>query len=129
MHLGELEKLVLKYFWHFETADAKQVHLYFKKERGGSLNTIQSTLDRLFKKELLKREKIGHAFRYRAAKSRKSFISNLIKDVTNDFTDDDEDSVLAAFVSLSSELNTSQIDRLEKIIQNYRSPDKSEGSA
>ena len=121
MHLGELEKLVLKYFWRFDAADVKQVHLYFKQERGGSLNTIQSTLDRLFKKGLLNRDKVGHAFRYRAAKARKTFIGELIKDVTNDFTDEEEDSVLAAFVSLSSELNNSQIDRLEKMIQDYRS--------
>ena len=51
--LGELEKKVLLYFWRTESADAKRVHSYFRKSRGGSLNTIQSTLDRLYKKELL----------------------------------------------------------------------------
>ena len=120
MNLGELEKLVLKYFWQIDAADAKQVHAYFEKQRGGTLNTIQSTLDRLFKKGLLTRNKEGHAFHYRAAKKRKDFIGQLIKDVTQDFTLADEDSVLTAFVSLSSELNEAQLDKLDKLIQDYR---------
>jgi len=121
MNLGELEKLVLKYFWQVEVADAKQVYAYFEKQRGGTLNTIQSTLDRLFKKGLLKRKKESHAFQYRAAKQRKAFIGELIQDVTQDFTLGDEDSLLTAFVSLSTEMNEAQLDKLEKLIQDYRS--------
>lgn len=121
MNLGELEKLVLKYFWQTEEADAKQVHAYFEQSRGGSLNTIQSTLDRLYKKGLLKREKESHAYRYRAAKQRKAFIGQLIQDVTQDFVLGDEDSLLTTFVSLSSELSEAQIDKLEKLILDYRS--------
>ena len=120
MNLGALEKLVLKYFWQVKAADAKEVHAYFEKQRGGTLNTIQSTLDRLFKKGLLSRDKQGHAFQYRAAKKRKAFIGQLVKDVTQDFTIGDEDSLLTAFVSLSSELNEGQMDELEKMIQDYR---------
>jgi predicted transcriptional regulator len=121
MHLGELEKLVLKYFWQIKVADVKQVYAHFEKSRGGTLNTIQSTLDRLFKKGLLKRDKEGHAYQYRAAKPRKDFIGELIKDVANDFTAGDEDSILAAFVSLSSELNDGQLEQLESLIKGYRS--------
>lgn len=126
MNLGELEKLVLKYFWQTESADAKQVYAYFEKQRGGTLNTIQSTLDRLFKKGLLTRNKEGHAFQYRAAKQRKEFIGQLIRDVTQDFTFADEDSLLTAFVSLSSELNETQLTKLDKIIQDYRAKNSSE---
>ena len=129
MNLGELEKLVLKYFWRIDSADAKQVHAYFEKQRGGSLNTIQSTLDRLFKKDLLTRNKEGHAFHYRAAKQRKAFISQLIRDVTQDFTLADEDSVLMAFVSLSSDLNETQLDKLDRLIQDYRAKESSEDKA
>ena len=53
MQLGELEKLVLHYLWERESADVKQVFRHFESIRDGSLNTYQSTLDRLFKKELL----------------------------------------------------------------------------
>ena len=128
MNLGELEKLVLNYFWQVPTADVKQVYAHFEKSRGGTLNTIQSTLDRLFKKNLLKRDKIGHAFQYRAAKQRKDFIAGLIKDTTDDFTSPDEDTILAAFVSLSSELNEDQLDQLEQLIKNHRLTTPTEAS-
>ena len=120
MKLGELEKLVLNYFWEVETADAKEVFSQFKKQRGGTLNTIQSTLDRLFKKGLLEREKESYAFRYKAAKKRKQFIGELVKDVTKDFTHENEDSLFTAFTSLSNEFSEDQIKQLEILIQDYK---------
>jgi predicted transcriptional regulator len=50
MNLGELEKLVLHYLWKHKNVDVKNVYSYFIQVRGGSLNTYQSTLDRLYKK-------------------------------------------------------------------------------
>lgn len=121
MNLGELEKILLKYFWQVEVANAKQVHAYFEKQRGGSLNTIQSTLDRLYKKGLLKRKKQSHAYQYRAALQRSAFIGRLIKEVAVDFSFGDEYSLIAEFVSLSTELNEEQLDTLDKLIKDYRS--------
>lgn len=119
MQLGDLEKLVLKYFWSVPQADAKQVHAHFSEQRGGSLNTIQSTLDRLFKKNLLKREKRGHAFVYSAANSRNAFIGKLVQSVTQDFIQPGQDDFLAAFVSRAAELDDSQLSELEETIREY----------
>lgn len=119
MQLGDLEKLVLNYFWSEQEADAKQVHSHFSEQRGGSLNTIQSTLDRLFKKQLLKREKRGHAFVYSAACSRNQFISNLIHSVTEDFVRPGQDNLLAAFVSRAAMLDGDQLAELEETIRDY----------
>lgn len=120
MALGELEKLLLNYFWRVDRANAKQVHAHFEKQRGGSLNTIQSTLDRLYRKGLLKREKESHCYLYQAAQDRKAFIGQLVRDVTQDFAGARENSLLTAFVSLSSELDTAQLDKLERLIHDYR---------
>jgi predicted transcriptional regulator len=119
VNLGELEKLVLNHLWEHGTADAKQVHDHFKRSRGGSLNTIQSTLDRLHKKGLLAREKQGHAYQYRAAVDKKAFIGDLIRKVTQDFAPDN-DQLLAAFVSVSADIDEAQLDRLEQLIQDSR---------
>jgi predicted transcriptional regulator len=120
MRLGELEKLILQYFWNMGPADAKQVFSYFEKKRGGTLNTIQSTLDRLFKKGLLLREKQGHAFQYRAAIERDAFLGNLINKISNDFGGNADNALLAAFSSLSSDLDNSQLDELERLIDQRR---------
>jgi predicted transcriptional regulator len=128
MRLGELEKLVLNYFWEVKMADAKQVYAYFKRQRGGSLNTIQSTLDRLYRKGLLKRHKAGHAFLYQAAKPRALFIEELIKDVTQDFIEGDENNLLAAFASMSKELDEKQFEKLEQMIKAYRQANEEHSS-
>ena len=127
VQLGELEKLVLNYLWEHGTADAKQVHDHFKKTRGGSLNTIQSTLDRLHKKAILAREKQGHAYQYRAAIEKKAFLGELIRTVTQDFSSD-HNHLLAAFVSLSADLDEAHLDRLEALIKASRQQKKAESS-
>lgn len=124
MQLGELEKLLLHYFWDVDRADAKQVHAHFSPRRGGSLNTIQSTLDRLFKKGLLARTKQGHAFHYSAAMARDTFLSKLILDVTRDFVEDRENNLMTAFTSLSSDMDESQLDALEALIASQRKANK-----
>lgn len=120
MQLGELEKQVLEYLWKAEPADAKQVHSYFEINRGGSLNTIQSTLDRLFKKDLLGRVKNGHAYQYFPKVERHELIGQLIKNVTHDFVSEDENSIVAAFSSISKDLDEQQLDKLEAMIEAQR---------
>lgn len=110
MLLGELEKLILQYLWETEPADAKQVFAYFEKRRGGSLNTIQSTLNRLFKKGLLAREKQGHAFKYQSAVERDVFIGQLITNTLSDFGSSAENTLLETFSSLSNRMDDKQLD-------------------
>lgn len=120
MQLGELEKLVLHYLWERESADVKQVFRHFESIRGGSLNTYQSTLDRLFKKELLSREKQGHAFQYRAKVERYQLIGQLINSIANDFKSDTDNNLIAAFSSISQGCNEDQLNKLQKLIDQQR---------
>jgi predicted transcriptional regulator len=120
MLLGELEKLVMQYLWTIEHADAKQVHAVFIKQRGGSLNTIQSTLDRLFKKGLLSREKQGHAYVYAAKVEREALLAQLIHSATNDFANEGENVLVAAFSSVSSALADEELTQLEQLIEQQR---------
>ena len=117
MKLGELEKLVLQYLWQHKSADVKQVFAHFQRIRGGSLNTYQSTLDRLFKKDLLARDKIGYAFHYRPRVERHELIGQLIKSVTSDFVTEDDNSLIAAFSSMSKDFNVEQLSKLEALIE------------
>ncbi|WP_340680634.1 BlaI/MecI/CopY family transcriptional regulator [Paraglaciecola sp.] len=120
MQLGELEKIVLQYIWSVPEADAKQVHSVLEKERANSVNTIQSTLDRLHKKGLLDRTKQGHAFQYRAKVGRDELIAKLIDVATCDFMGANEHSLIAAFSSASAKMNEAQLDLLEKMIEQQR---------
>ncbi|MEQ9023106.1 MAG: BlaI/MecI/CopY family transcriptional regulator [Pseudomonadales bacterium] len=128
MVLGELEKCVLQYLWKVSEADAKQVHQVLTKSRGGTLNTIQSTLERLFKKGLLARQKAGHAYCYCARVGKEELIARLIHSVTGDFINADEDGLIAAFTSVSAGLDDEKLSQLEELIQQQREKRRQEGS-
>ena len=128
MQLGELEKLLLNYLWVEKSSNAKQVHQHFEKSRGGSLNTIQSTLDRLFKKGLLTRLKKSHSFVYSPAMNRKSLLGSLITDITEEFAKDDSEAVLEAFVDISSTLDENNLQKLEALIEAKKNALKGEQS-
>lgn len=100
--------------------DAKQVHSVLGETRGISVNTIQSTLDRLFKKDLLSRTKQGHAYLYRTKVDREALLGKLITNVTSDFVEEGEHSLIAAFSSASANLDDAQLDKLEQLIQQQR---------
>jgi predicted transcriptional regulator len=114
--LGELEKRALQYLWQTTEVDAKQVYAALTKRRGGTRNTIQSTLDRLFKKGLLTRQKQGHAFHYRVKVGREELIAQLIQNVTSDFISEGEDHFIAALSSFSAGLDDDKLSQLEDLI-------------
>ena len=120
MILGDLEKTVLRYFWEIESADVKQVHAHFEKVRGGSLNTIQTTLDRLFKKGLLDRTKQSHAFIYSAAMDKHAFLGKLIVDMAKDFSSTSENPLTTAFASIASTSSEEELEELERFINQQR---------
>lgn len=120
MFLGELERQVLQYLWVSPDADVKQVHAALAPHRESSLNTVQSALERLFKKGLLSREKKGYAYLYRAKIDREHLIAKLIDSVTGDFIGQGENSLVAAFACVSNELDEAQLDQLEQLIEVQR---------
>ena len=120
MFLGELEKQVMQHLWSSPNVDAKQVHAVLARQRHSSLNTVQSALERLFKKGLLSREKYGHAYLYSAKIKREDLIAKLIDSVASDFISQGESSLVAAFSSVSTEMDEAQLDQLEQLIDIQR---------
>jgi len=123
MRLGELEKLLLNYLWKEGSADAKKAFAHFEQSRGGTLNTVQSSLDRLFKKQLLTRVKSGHSFLYSPSVERKELLGSLISDITQELAKNDSYAVLEAFVDISTQLDNESLQRLEDLIASRKHQD------
>ncbi|WP_300524412.1 BlaI/MecI/CopY family transcriptional regulator [Alcanivorax sp.] len=117
--LGELELTVLNLLWENPGLSPKSVHAVIGAERGISVNTVQSTLDRLYKKQLLTREKQGYAYHYTAIVERDSLIANMISDVMGRFQLDGAASI-AAFVQATESLADEDLARLEEEIRARR---------
>jgi len=111
---------VLEYLWAHGELDAKGVYSALGTTRGISHNTIQSTLERLFKKKLLGRKKISHAYVYQAIVGRDELMGRMISDVVNTISKHNSDGMLAAFVDIAARTDEAHLDRLEQLINEYR---------
>ena len=120
-YLGELEMAVLEYLWSNGEFDTKGVHAVLGMARGISHNTIQSTLERLFKKKLLTRKKVSYAYVYQTAVARDELMGQMINDVVNTISKDNTDGMLAAFVDIAARTDDAHLDKLEQLINEYRS--------
>lgn len=118
--LGELEKAVLEDLWENGASDVKAVNLRVGTSRGISLNTVQSTLERLFRKALLSREKISHAYVYSPCVAREELMGAMIADLVGSLGQAKSGSLLSAFVDFAVRADQSNLDRLEQLIAERR---------
>ena len=78
--------------------------------RGISVNTVSSALKRLHHKGLLEREKVSHAYVYRAAVTRAELQRQLMGGIADQFGDGTGAGFLAAFGDLAEGLMRGCID-------------------
>ncbi len=114
--LGNLELAVMDHLWSHGGQDAKTVHRVVGRPRGITLNTIQSTLKRLFEKQLLSREKVSHAHIYAPRTSRAAFHRQALQEVIEKTMGGEPDAMLSAFVGVTEQLGPEQLEQLEKLV-------------
>ena len=95
--LGIRELDVLKILWRDGALSAQQV---LARSTGSdiSLSTIQSTLERLFRKKLADREKSGRAYRYHATISQRAMISDLMQEIAEQISDGEMAPMISGFM-------------------------------
>jgi len=116
IRLGKLEIAVLEHLWSVGDADAKAVHSIIGTQRGITLNTIQSTLERLHDKGLLSRGKVSHAYIYVPKLQREQLMGRIIEDVMTAFSDGKSQPMLSAFVDFAARVDERNLERLERLI-------------
>jgi len=126
--LGDLELAVLEVLWQTDRADAKAVHSALGSARGIGLNTVQSTLERLFRKQLLAREKVSHAYLYRAEVSRETLVGRLMESALQRVAAGDGDVLIAAFVDMAARADTAQLERMAQLIARRRREAEGQGA-
>jgi predicted transcriptional regulator len=118
--LGSLELAVLDRLWSDGPADVAAMHASVGAARGLASNTIQSTLERLFRKGLAERRKVGRAFEYRARKSRAEWLTESLSGLLDAAPGADAELMLAAFVDLAERSGSDSLDALEALVQRRR---------
>lgn len=113
--LGELEQSVMDLMWEAGPLVVREVQ---GRVAAGRLayTTVMTTLDRLFKKGLLGREKVGLAFVYRAVVDRHEYQRRIIEvAVAPLLSEKGAGAVLAAFVDVAG-AKEEHLRQLEELI-------------
>ena len=116
--LGKLERQVLEETWRLGEVSVRDVYRAFDERI--AYTTLMTTLDRLFKKNLLERRKDGRAFFYSAAVSRDAFDRGIKEDVVDGLLGhgaDEVGPVLACIVDTISERDRELLDELDRLVQ------------
>lgn len=99
--LGGRELLVLEVLWDSGEATAQSVQNEMP-DAVISLSTVQSTLERLHRKNLIDRFKEGRAYRYRATVNKSDLIAGLLRDMAQHVADGDMAPMISGFLSYVS---------------------------
>lgn len=114
--LGPLEIAVMERLWRNGQADARGLHAQFERTRGVSLSTIQSTLERLYRKGVLARTKVSHAYIYEPAMSEDAVMARMVDTALRPFRSGKARGLLAAFNELADTVDDATLDELERLI-------------
>jgi predicted transcriptional regulator len=116
--LGKLERQVLEEAWQRSEVSVRDIYLAFEERI--AYTTLMTTLDRLFRKQILNRRKDGRAFFYSPAVSREEFEHGIREDVIDGLLGHGAESVqpvLACIVDTVSERDRELLDELDRLIK------------
>lgn len=119
--LGTLERRTLAVVWQEKEVSVRQVGEALDDQF--AYTTVMTTLDRLFKKNLLERRKSGKAFLYSPRFSPEELNQNLAEDVIGALLDAGTEKIepmLACIVDAVSERDLELLDELERLVQEKR---------
>jgi predicted transcriptional regulator len=115
--LGPLEQRVLELLWR---SSAERTVRDVQEGLGGALayTTVMTTLDRLYKKGLLARQRKGPAFSYSPLETREDFAAGLLrKGLDRLFGRGSLRPLLASFVDAVSEHDRALLPELERLVR------------
>lgn len=123
--LGRRELAVLEVLWEQDEQTAQQV-LEALNDNQIVLSTVQSTLERLHRKNLLLRNKQGRAFVYTARLQKTAIISSLLSDIAIELGSGDMEPVISGFVEFLSQEDPDLQSRLRDAISLARNAEETQ---
>lgn len=118
--LGELEKSLLEWLWGRDWVDVRAAHAAHAGTQRRSPNTIHSTLERLIRKGLVERRRVGRAFQYRTIVTCEAFLEQALEGALEQLPGGDPKRLLAAFVDVAARLDETGLDELERLVADRR---------
>lgn len=118
--LGALEERVMEILWKDEgPLSVREVGRKLGRKKLAH-TTVMTTLDRLYKKGLLAREKDGTAYVYWAAMSRDDYHRRIVEETVSALIEESAEPVLSAFVDAAASIDEENLARLSRLIARKR---------
>jgi predicted transcriptional regulator len=121
--LGKLEAEVMQILWQQPGQPVTEVEERLRRRREIAHTTVLTTLDRMYRKGYLTRERQGKAFVYAPRYSREEFERTLAREVLSGLLGGLGEPVLSTFVELVGQ-DEEQLERLEELIRARRKGQK-----
>jgi predicted transcriptional regulator len=114
--LGTLEAEVMDHVWAAGPLTARELCQRMKGRKERAYTTVMTTMDRLHRKGLLRREKDGLAWRYFPALTREGFKRAAADQLAVGILTAHGERGLAAFVDAAAEVDQALLDRLAQLV-------------
>lgn len=118
--LGELEVAVCNSLWDEGESDVRGMFERIGAARGIASNTIQSAMERMYRKGVLQRRKVSHAFVYAPAMTRSAFAAGVLEGVSAALGSAGAQPLMAAFVERAGQSDPATLDQLEIMLRQAR---------
>ncbi len=119
--MGELERAIMDQLWAAgpeQWFTVREMYAALASSRDLAYTTVMTVMDRLARKDLVAQQREGRAYLYRARASRAEMTAELMRNALDDFTSEDRNQALVAFVGDASaddvEALRRALDELEK---------------
>lgn len=118
--LGNLESELMERIWRGGETSVRDLHVEFSSRL--AYTTVMTTMDRLYKKELLRRRKVGKAYIYSAALTEREYQERLTHHLFGMILHDSKNSaaVLSNFVDTVGELDQQLLEQLDHLVKAKR---------
>lgn len=117
--LGELESAVMEILWGKPEQTVNEVEERLREKRDIAHTTVLTTMDRMYRKGYLTRQKEAKAFVYSPQYSRKEFERMMAQEVLGALMGHSAETTLSTFVDLISD-DPGALDQLEAKIREKR---------
>jgi predicted transcriptional regulator len=118
--LGSLESELMERVWHRDELSVRDLHAELAPRL--AYTTVMTTMDRLYKKGLLRRRKVGKAFFYTAALTEQQYQEQLAHHLFGMVLHEGKNSgaVLSNFVDAVSDTDEALLERLDQLVRAKR---------
>ncbi|HZD92790.1 MAG TPA: BlaI/MecI/CopY family transcriptional regulator [Candidatus Sulfotelmatobacter sp.] len=117
--LGSLESELMERAWRSGEISVRDLHAEFAPRL--AYTTVMTTMDRLYKKGLLQRRKVGKAYFYIPTLTQQQYQERLTHHLFGMVLNDgDSSAVLSHFVDVVSDTDEQMLERLDKLVKAKR---------